>query len=100
MPTGNSEPASMSVSRRHALAAALSASLTLAALRRPCAAESKTLRMGFQKGEALLVAAKAHQVLETALGPQGYAVDWIEFPFGPPMLEAMRVGSIDLGAVG
>ena len=25
---------------------------------------------------------------------------WIEFQFGPPMLEAMRVGAIDIGAVG
>jgi sulfonate transport system substrate-binding protein len=100
MPTDNRGNINMNLSRRHALAAALSASLTFPALRCPHAAESKTLRMGFQKGEAILVAAKAHKVLETALRPKGYTVEWIEFPFGPPMLEAMRVGSIDLGAVG
>jgi NitT/TauT family transport system substrate-binding protein/sulfonate transport system substrate-binding protein len=27
-------------------------------------------------------------------------VEWLPFPFGPPLLEAMRVGSIDIGAVG
>src|SRR4051812_17827935 len=90
----------MDFNRRHILAAALSAPLTLPALRRPRAAESKTLRMGFQKGEPVLMAAKAHKVLEAALSPKGYAVEWIEFQFGPPMLEAMRVGSVDFGAVG
>ncbi len=34
------------------------------------------------------------------LAPKGVGVEWIEFQFGPPMLEAMRVGSIDVGAVG
>ena len=58
------------------------------------------LRVGYQKGEAILMTAKAGKALETALGPKGYAVEWIEFQFGPPMLEAMRVGSIDVGAVG
>ena len=46
------------------------------------------------------MAAKANRDLETLLGPKGVAVEWIEFQFGPPMLEAMRVGSIDVGAVG
>lgn len=27
-------------------------------------------------------------------------MQWVEFAFGPPMLEAMRVGSIDIGLVG
>nr|WP_294560148.1 aliphatic sulfonate ABC transporter substrate-binding protein [uncultured Rhodopila sp.] len=87
----------MSLSRRHALAAGLS---LLPALRNASAAESKTLKVGFQKGEGLLMSAKAIKALETALGPKGYSVEWIEFQFGPPMLEAMRVGSIDVGAVG
>ncbi|MFL5255398.1 MAG: aliphatic sulfonate ABC transporter substrate-binding protein [Rhodopila sp.] len=90
----------MSVDRRRILAAALSVPLAFPALRRPRAAESKTLRVGFQKGEPVLMAAKAHKTLEAALGPKGYTVEWIEFQFGPPMLEAMRVGSIDFGAVG
>jgi aliphatic sulfonates family ABC transporter substrate-binding protein len=46
------------------------------------------------------MAAKANRDLETLLAPKGITVEWIEFQFGPPMLEAMRVGSIDLGAVG
>ncbi len=87
-------------SRRRLLAAAASLPLTLPAISRARAADSKTLRVGFQKGEGLLMSAKAINALENALGPKGYAVEWIEFQFGPPMLEAMRVGSIDVGAVG
>ncbi len=58
------------------------------------------LRVGFQKGEPVLVAAKENRSFETLLNPLGIAVSWIEFPFGPPILEAMRVGSIDIGGVG
>jgi sulfonate transport system substrate-binding protein len=90
----------MNLSRRHALAAGLSLPLALPAIRRARAADSKTLKVGFQKGEAILMTAKASKALETVLGPKGYAIEWIEFQFGPPMLEAMRVGSIDVGAVG
>ena len=81
--------------RRHILAAALALPVV-----RASAAEGKTLRMGFQKGEPTQMAAKQNRVLEDILAPRGWAVEWVEFQFGPPMLEAMRVGSIDLGAVG
>jgi len=64
------------------------------------AAEAKTLRVGFQKGEPVLMAAKANKDLETLLTPKGISVEWIEFQFGPPLLEAMRVNAIDIGAVG
>ena len=90
----------MIAKRRQALAAALSLPLALPAIHRARALNSKTLRVGFQKGEPVLMAAKANQALEILLGPKGYAVEWIEFQFGPPMLEAMRVGSIDVGGVG
>jgi NitT/TauT family transport system substrate-binding protein/sulfonate transport system substrate-binding protein len=58
------------------------------------------LRVGFQKGEGIELVLKLHRTLETRLGLQGIEVQWIEFQFGPPMLEAMRVGSIDIGGVG
>jgi aliphatic sulfonates family ABC transporter substrate-binding protein len=86
----------MDLHRRHVLAAALA----LPAIRSARADAPKTLRVGFQKGEPVLMAARASKALETALAPGGTAVEWIEFQFGPPMLEAMRVGSIDAGAVG
>ncbi|HEY4044065.1 MAG TPA: aliphatic sulfonate ABC transporter substrate-binding protein [Rhodopila sp.] len=90
----------MAVHRRHVLATGLSRPLALPPTRRSRAGETMTLRIGFQKGEPVLMTAKANKALETLLGPKGIAVEWIEFQFGPPMLEAMRVGSVDLGAVG
>jgi aliphatic sulfonates family ABC transporter substrate-binding protein len=90
----------MNLSRRHVVTAALSLPLSLPAIRRSQAADAKTLRVGFQKGEGIEMTAKATRALENALGPKGYTIEWIEFQFGPPMLEAMRVGSIDVGAVG
>jgi aliphatic sulfonates family ABC transporter substrate-binding protein len=84
----------MQLKRRHILAAAL----TLPAIR--AARAGNALRMGFQKGEPILIALKAAKTLESQLAPLGFDVTWTEFQFGPPMLEAMRVGSIDVGAVG
>ena len=91
----------MNFNRRHLLAAGFSLPLgALHATRRARAAESKTLRVGFQKGEPVLMAAKANGDLETLFEPRGTSVEWVEFQFGPPMLEAMRAGSIDIGGVG
>lgn len=64
------------------------------------AGADKTVRMGFQKGEPTQMAAKQNRDLEKLLSPLGWDVQWIEFQFGPPLLEAMRAGSVDLGAVG
>lgn len=85
----------MMLHRRHVLASALA--LPAIGTR---AAEPKVLRVGFQKGEPTQMSAKENQDLERLLAPSGRDVKWIEFQFGPPLLEAMRVGSIDLGAVG
>ena len=63
-------------------------------------AAARLLRIGFQKGEPILLAAKQNRSLERLLNPLDIEVQWIEFQFGPPMLEAMRVNSVDIGAVG
>jgi aliphatic sulfonates family ABC transporter substrate-binding protein len=60
----------------------------------------QALRVGFQKGEPVLMIARQNRILETLLNPIGIDVQWLEFQFGPPMLEAMRVGSVDIGGVG
>jgi aliphatic sulfonates family ABC transporter substrate-binding protein len=86
--------------RRRILTAALSLPLALPAIRRARATPAKAVRIGYQKGSAIQMAAKANRDLETLLGPQGFTVEWVEFQFGPPMLEAMRIGSIDIGGVG
>lgn len=74
----------------------LAMSLALPAIR-TARAEAKSLKGGFQKGEPLEMTARASGGLAKFLGVD---IEWIEFQFGPPMLEAMRVGSIDFGAVG
>ena len=58
------------------------------------------LRIGYQKNGAILVA-KQQGLIERRLSALGVgAVKWIEFPAGPPLLEALSVGSIDVGATG
>ncbi|MGQ3165309.1 MAG: sulfonate ABC transporter substrate-binding protein [Hydrogenophaga sp.] len=61
----------------------------------------KEVRIGFQKGSAILVLVKKQQAIETRLKALGVtSVKWVEFQFGPPMLEALGAGAIDLGSVG
>lgn len=61
----------------------------------------KDVRIGFQKGSAILVLVKKQQAIETRLKSLGVTnVKWVEFQFGPPMLEALGAGAIDLGSVG
>ncbi|MGH2342492.1 aliphatic sulfonate ABC transporter substrate-binding protein [Segnochrobactraceae bacterium EtOH-i3] len=57
------------------------------------------LRIGYQKGGIFLVV-KARQSIEKALADQGIGVEWVEFAFGPPLLEALQAGAIDYGYTG
>ena len=59
----------------------------------------KEIRIGYQKN-GVLVIARQQSILEKHFKPQGIDVKWVEFSSGPPMMEAMNVGSIDYGAVG
>jgi sulfonate transport system substrate-binding protein len=59
------------------------------------------VRVGTQKGSAVMVLTRKRQVIETRLKSLGInSVKWVEFQFGPPMLEALGAGAIDLGSVG
>jgi len=59
----------------------------------------REIRIGYQKN-GVLVIARQQAALERHFAPQGIVVKWVEFSSGPPMLEAMNVGSVDYGAVG
>ncbi len=59
----------------------------------------KEFNVGFQKN-GVLVVARQQQLIETALADEGIKVNWIEFQAGPPLLEALNVGSIDFGTTG
>jgi aliphatic sulfonates family ABC transporter substrate-binding protein len=60
---------------------------------------SVTVRIGFQKF-GLLTLLKARGTLEAALRPLGHNVEWIEFPGGTQLVEALQRGAIDVGKVG
>jgi sulfonate transport system substrate-binding protein len=57
------------------------------------------IRVGYQKN-GVLVIARQQAAFEKHFAPRGIDVRWVEFSSGPPMLEAINVGSIDYGAVG
>ncbi|AZD68840.1 sulfonate transport system substrate-binding protein [Pseudomonas chlororaphis] len=62
------------------------------------AAEPGQLRIGYQKSSVSMVLAREHQLLEKAL--PGTQVQWIEFPGGPQLIEALNGGSVDVGNIG
>lgn len=86
------------IDRRTLLAAAL-AGVALPAPSPASAAGADTLRIGYQKN-GILVVAKQQKIIEKRLEPLGYAVRWVEFSFGPPLLEALSLDGIDLGQTG
>jgi sulfonate transport system substrate-binding protein len=57
----------------------------------------KELKIGYQK-TGLPVVARQQEVIEKAVAP--VTVKWVEFTAGPPLVEALNVGSIDVGWVG
>ena len=59
----------------------------------------KEIRIGYQK-TGVLVIARQQTVLEKRFAAKQIGIKWIEFTSGPPLLEAMSIGSVDLGAVG
>jgi sulfonate transport system substrate-binding protein len=62
-------------------------------------AGDKVVHVGFQK-YGKLVLLKNRGTLEGALAPLGVTVAWTEFPSGPPLLEAINAGAIDIGNAG
>jgi sulfonate transport system substrate-binding protein len=88
------------VKRREFLKLSVGTAAIAALSSRACAEASvKEIRIGYQKN-GVLVIARQQATLEKHFASQGIAVKWIEFSSGPPMLEAMNVGSVDYGAVG
>ena len=62
-------------------------------------AEERVVRIGYQK-YGTLVLLKGRGSLEPRLAALGYRVAWSEFPSGPPLLEALNAGAVDLGSAG
>jgi sulfonate transport system substrate-binding protein len=83
------------ISRRAAIALAAAAALSARSAR----AEDKVLRIGVQKYGTLVIL-RERKTLDAALKPLGWTATWTEFPGGPQLLEALRVGAIDFGTAG
>jgi len=86
------------LTKRDFLLAALATGLLTAS---GVSAAPKEFRIGYQKSSGILVATRQQQAMETRLKTLGVTnVRWVEFQFGPPLLEALSSGAIDIGAVG
>lgn len=92
------------ISRRHlntALAAwplASLAGLPRAATLAPPVSAPAALRIGFQKSAVNLVILKQQGSLEQRF--PNSKVQWVEFPAGPQLLEALALGSLEFGMTG
>jgi sulfonate transport system substrate-binding protein len=73
-----------------------SSSSTAASSGSPVNLSSVTLHVGDQKGTGAEAVLKAAGLLSTL----PFKVSWSDFTSGPPMLEAMASGSVDVGGVG
>ncbi len=87
-----------SLLRRWLGASALAGIISLVWINTASAQDPAQFRIGYQKGSISLVLAKTHRLLEQRF--PNTKISWIEFPAGPQMLEALNVGSIDLGSTG
>jgi sulfonate transport system substrate-binding protein len=89
------------VMRRREFLKLSAGTVAVAALSRQASAQTglKEIRVGYQKN-GVLVIARQQATLDQHFRSQGIDVKWVEFSSGPPMLEAMNVGSVDYGAVG
>ena len=63
------------------------------------AGQTNTIRIGYQKYGTMNIL-KALGSLEKRLESEEWTAEWTEFPGGPQLLEAMNVGSIDIGHTG
>jgi aliphatic sulfonates family ABC transporter substrate-binding protein len=71
----------------------------LATVATSAAAETPLLRIGYQKIGPLVILKQQH-TLEEALKPDGIGVQWVEFQSGPPLMEALNAGGIDVAYAG
>jgi sulfonate transport system substrate-binding protein len=63
------------------------------------ASDVKEIRIGYQKS-GLLPVLKQRQTLKAVFDPLGIAIKWVEFSFGPPILEGINTGNLDFGYTG
>lgn len=64
------------------------------------AADALTVRIGYQKIGAPFLLKERGEALQAALSKHNAHAEWVEFQAGPPILEAMRAGAVDIGYTG
>ncbi|PZQ48378.1 MAG: sulfonate ABC transporter substrate-binding protein [Rhodovulum sulfidophilum] len=89
------------ITRRNTLASfAVAAALALSG-GAAFAEAPESFKVGYQKSASILVIARKQELLEKRLAELGVdKVEWVEFQFGPPLLEALGSGAVDIGFVG
>lgn len=88
------------VSRRTALMLLSGSALTAACGQGGSGSPSKGVKMAFQKNGVMLVAQTRGSLVEPLNAKGITPIEWVEFPAGPPLLEAMAVGAVDIGLTG
>ena len=90
----------MITTRRSIVAAALIlASLAISPAHVQAQDKPTEIRIGTQKG-GFFPAARQRHTVEDTFKPLGIVIKWVDFQFGPPLLEAINVGAVDFGFVG
>ena len=89
------------ISKRQFLAGAAGAA-AFAMSRGALAQEApKAFSVGYQESRGILVAARRQGTVERRRRGLGVeSVRWVEFQFGPPLLEPLSAGAVDIGTVG
>jgi sulfonate transport system substrate-binding protein len=77
----------------------LAASMAACSPAWPAEVYPSEIHIAIQKGGGL-VALRASGNLERAFAPHHVKVKWIEFVYGPPLVEGINSGDVDLGPVG
>ena len=60
----------------------------------------KQFKIGYQKTGLPVIARQQKLIEQALLEPKGVTVSWVEFTAGPPLVEALNAGAIDVGWVG
>jgi aliphatic sulfonates family ABC transporter substrate-binding protein len=68
---------------------------------RPASTRStaRQLRIGYQEF-GLLSLVKLHGALDASLAKGGWQIEWQKYPAGPPIVDALRLGELELAVVG
>lgn len=90
----------LKVTRRNlSVGIAALAALIVLPFSQAAASDLKELKIGYQKS-GVAVIARQQGTIEKAFEKDGVKVSWVEFTAGPPLVEALNVGSVHIGWTG